>query len=336
MQTQEVPAVSRRSSRVPVNVPVLVTSLDPKNDFSEVCETLVVSAHGCAIRSPIKLEAGVPVHFHSQQGRQTKGHIIDCQPLGSNPQDWRLGARLDQPDNFWGLNPCPEDWTQAPAAREAQKVPRSYEAAPEGADRQQAFSGDAVQPLAQLLQPLQAELTEIKDKLARREANQSRFEVSLSQIPPELEEKLWARLRQDLGQRALQLAREESERVLGAAHIAIERKITTTQAALQQRLAEELKAVEQRAQALAGELGEAISDHFRSGLEHFQQQVLDGETRLQAQGEEMLQALNRRLDEEHRAQLQQMQRVQEAIAKDGERLQEQLTDVGNRLTALDQ
>jgi hypothetical protein len=90
----------RRSSRVPITVPILVTSLDPGSRFSEVCETLVVSAHGCAMRAPMKLEAGVPLHFHSQEGRETTAQVVYCQPIGSDQQSWSLGARFDRPENF--------------------------------------------------------------------------------------------------------------------------------------------------------------------------------------------------------------------------------------------
>ena len=93
----------RRSSRLPIALPILVTSLEPESGFSEVCETLVVSAHGCAMRSSMKLDAGVPVQFQSIDGRWTMAHIVDCQPMDSDQQGWKLGARLDQPDNFWGL-----------------------------------------------------------------------------------------------------------------------------------------------------------------------------------------------------------------------------------------
>ena len=68
MQEYNASSASRRSSRVPIAVPLLVTSLDPSNHFSEVCETLVVNAHGCAIRSPMEVKAGIPVHFHTKDG----------------------------------------------------------------------------------------------------------------------------------------------------------------------------------------------------------------------------------------------------------------------------
>ena len=102
----------RRSSRVPVTLPVVVTSLEPNKPFSEVCETLVVNAHGCVMYSPVKLEPGIPVQFKRKEGRATMAHVVDCQPMGSGQQGWQLGARLDRPGNFWGLDACPEDWAQ--------------------------------------------------------------------------------------------------------------------------------------------------------------------------------------------------------------------------------
>ena len=100
----------RRSSRVPANVPIRVTSLEPNGQFSEVCETLVVSAHGCALRFPIRLHAGSALQLHTREGRETTAYVVACEPLGSDGQSWRLGARLDRPENFWGLEACPEDW----------------------------------------------------------------------------------------------------------------------------------------------------------------------------------------------------------------------------------
>ncbi len=62
----------RRSSRVPVKVPIRVTSMEPRAQFSEVCETLVVSAHGCALRS--RLETGDWEHAAPAQSRRPRGH----------------------------------------------------------------------------------------------------------------------------------------------------------------------------------------------------------------------------------------------------------------------
>src|SRR5437899_12139625 len=121
-----IPDTLRRSSRVPITVPILVTSLEPGAHFSEICETLVVSAHGCSMRSPMRLEAGVPVHLHSKEGRQTMAQVVDGQPMRSAQQAGRLGARLDEPEHFWGLKACPEAWVRSPRlpARASPKIQR--------------------------------------------------------------------------------------------------------------------------------------------------------------------------------------------------------------------
>jgi len=98
---------ARRSSRVPVQVPVRVTSMEPNAKFSEICETLVVSAHGCALRLPQKLDTGSALRLHSRGGRQATAYVVFCQPDG---QGFRLGAQLDRPENFWGLESYPDDW----------------------------------------------------------------------------------------------------------------------------------------------------------------------------------------------------------------------------------
>ena len=113
MHNTNVPTL-RRSSRVPVTLPILVTSLEPGAQFSEVCETLVVNAHGCAMRSPMKLENGVPLHFHHQDGRETTAQVVSCQPIGTD-HSWMLGASFDRPDNFWGLESVPKDWARLSA-----------------------------------------------------------------------------------------------------------------------------------------------------------------------------------------------------------------------------
>ena len=107
------PSVLRRSSRVPMNVPILVTSTEePQPAFSEVCETMMVNAHGCSLRASNKLDAGAAVQFQTKDGNWTMAHIVDCQPLNSGQSGWLLGARLEKPTNFWGLESYPEDWAQ--------------------------------------------------------------------------------------------------------------------------------------------------------------------------------------------------------------------------------
>ncbi len=207
----------RRSSRVPVKVPIRVTSMEPNAQFSEICETLVVNAHGCALRFPLKLDAGSALRLDSRGGRQATAYVVFCQPMGSDGQGFRLGARLDRPENFWGLESYPDDWRvlemPTPALQPPLQPPPEKTLVvhkpqvPSPASRavldkiEEQLSEDRLRGiLARLVQPLQAEVTEIREKLAGN-ARRNRFEVSLGHIPPELEEKLWERLRSDVGTR---------------------------------------------------------------------------------------------------------------------------------------
>jgi hypothetical protein len=202
---------------------------------------------------------------------------------------------------------------------------------PSGSQPRQFSRDDLREAVAQRLQPLQEELASLREKLALR----NRFEVSLSHIPPELEQELWTRLRQDLGQRALQLAREESERVLVASHAAIERKLSATQRELQQHISDQLKNVEQSLQALADRISENVDQHFRGAVAEFQLKVVQGGNLLNQQSEELAQGLHQRAEEEHAARCQDLQHIQETVAAEWSRLQSQLAALDARLAKLD-
>src|SRR6266849_5346526 len=224
MHSANVTDTIRRSSRVPITLPIAVTSLEPSTPFSEICETLVVSAHGCAIFSPAKLEAGIPVQFRRKGGGATMAHVVGCKPMGAGQQGWQVAARLDHPENFWGLEACPEDW-------------------------------------ARLLE-IHSDEPQSPRKLTR-----SRFDISLSHIPPEVEEKLWVRLRDDLGPQVLKQTQEQSAQVLGSAKTMIDQNITGALGGFRQQVTQELKTVEQRAHGLTEAISEAVGQHFNTGAE---------------------------------------------------------------------
>ena len=123
---------------------------------------------------------------------------------------------------------------------------------------------------------MQAEVTELREKLAVS-AKRNRFEVSLGSIPPELEEKLWERLRQDVGTRVLQQTREQSAEMLGSAKTAIEQKISAALTEFRHRLAGEMHTVEQRTEVLSKELTNTAQQHVLAGLEKLQRQALEAD-----------------------------------------------------------
>lgn len=101
----------RRSTRLPLEVPVLVTSLDPACDFSEECITTLVNAHGCGLVVQRALRRDLPVRLEIVPAkRHTTARVADVVPLGGTPETWLLGMELDTPGNFWGIDYAPSDW----------------------------------------------------------------------------------------------------------------------------------------------------------------------------------------------------------------------------------
>lgn len=342
----------RRSSRVPINLPVLVTSLEPGTRFSEVCETLVVNAHGCAMRSPVKLDAGVLLHFHSKEGRETTAKVINCQPLDSDRASWRLAARLDRPENFWGLTSCPADWAQlpAPAAPTKSKVPqqlagKSVQVVDQGTtlspslkmmfdNIQKQVSDDHLKAMiVALIQPLQAELADLREKSTR---GRSKFEVSLSQIPPELQDQMEERLRNNLGPRVLEQTRAQANQLLEAAKAAIAQKTTETHDDFVKRVARELQMVEERARALSADIAENQRENLNRGMGEFHQHVVDGGNRLKRLSEDLFKVMQHDLGEEHEARRQEFERVQAVMAVERERLEGEVTQLDSRIAKLDE
>ncbi len=356
MQNSYSPASLRRSSRVPVNVPILVTSLEPDTQFSEVCETLVVNAHGCAMRSPMKLDAGVLLHFHSKDGREATAKVVSCQPLDPAKPGWRLGARLDRPENFWGLKAFPRDWSPLPAPTEPttdmppaklrartfdaihpapEKIPASLKAMLDNLQKQvtderlHAVVADAIQPLL-------SEIAELREKVARAQPKErSKFEVSLSHIPPELQIKIEGRLRKELVPRVLDEARAQSAQVLDSAKSAIEKTTSESHTEFRQRVSEDLRAVEKRVQAASADVVENLRDHSRREMGEFHQHVVEAGNRLKRLSEELLQVHQHSLAEDHVAHRRELEQLQATVVSESSRLHAEVGELDGRIAKLD-
>jgi len=326
-------------------MPILVTSLDGAH-FSEVCETLVVNAHGCAIRSRAKLDPGVALHFHSKDGRGTTAQVVSCQPMESDSQNWILGARLEHPENFWGLQNCPKDWTLSLASA-LPKVPQLAAPAPSSVQlpsRQrevleaspQLSEGYVRKVIVELVRPLHAEIAAMKEKMTRAEANRSRFDVSLSSIPPELEQQLEQRLRQDLGPKVIEEARQQSTGMLSAAKTAIVEMVVEVHEEFQRRSKEELEVVEQRAGQISAHIVETIREQLRDGVGDLQRKLVDGRNQLKRTSEELLVSLQTSLNDEHNRRQGELEQVRVEVAAESLRLHEQIEQLDNRIRMLDE
>lgn len=110
------PKTMRRSTRLRVEIPASVTSLDRKRPFAEPCVLLVVSAQGCGLRSAQALPVETPIMIYGlPNGCSVTGRVANCLPLGADGKHFLIGVSLHTHGNVWGITDAPEDWSMADA-----------------------------------------------------------------------------------------------------------------------------------------------------------------------------------------------------------------------------
>ncbi|MFZ1142176.1 MAG: PilZ domain-containing protein [Candidatus Sulfotelmatobacter sp.] len=108
------PKVTRRSTRIRVEIPVSVTSLDRQRPFAEKCSVLIVSAQGCGFRSSRALQMETPIMMSDLPGGgSVTGRVANCLPLGNDGKYFLIGVALYTHGNVWGIADPPEDWNVA-------------------------------------------------------------------------------------------------------------------------------------------------------------------------------------------------------------------------------
>ena len=109
MMEVHTPKTTRRSTRLRVEIPVTVTSLDRMRPFAERCVVLVASAQGCGLRSTKALQLETPIMIGDLPGGGcVTARVANCLPLGN--EGFLIGASLYNQGNVWGIANAPEDW----------------------------------------------------------------------------------------------------------------------------------------------------------------------------------------------------------------------------------
>lgn len=104
-------AYTRRGSRIPVHIPVRVTSLDATNWFCESGLVILANQHGCAVRIPRSVGFNTPVLLESLSGnKMTSARAVNCHWLPEREGFWLVGLELHEPGNVWGVETSPNDW----------------------------------------------------------------------------------------------------------------------------------------------------------------------------------------------------------------------------------
>jgi hypothetical protein len=126
------PKASRRSTRIRVEIPVSVVSLDRMRPFAESCLVLVVSAQGCGFRSSRALQLETPIMLNGLPGGgSVTARVANCLPLGADGKFFLIGVSLYTYGNVWGIANPPEDWkiaaqsTPAPPAKSVAPAPNA-------------------------------------------------------------------------------------------------------------------------------------------------------------------------------------------------------------------
>jgi hypothetical protein len=120
----------RRSTRIRWQIPIQITSVDPRFPFNETCETVAVNAHGCGVICDRTLEKGTPVKVGLlPENREVMAHIADVVKLGEDGRAWLLGVQLDVPGNVWGVRNPPHDWEKSIAGQGEKAAPLAASAA---------------------------------------------------------------------------------------------------------------------------------------------------------------------------------------------------------------
>jgi hypothetical protein len=101
---------ARRSTRLGLQIPVVLTSLDPACDFHEECKTAFVNVHGCAIVVRERLPDKTPVVLKLvSNGALKKGRVALAIAIPESAS-WLLGVEFESPENFWRVGNPPADW----------------------------------------------------------------------------------------------------------------------------------------------------------------------------------------------------------------------------------
>lgn len=105
------PKTARRSTRLRVEIPVIVNSMDRRHPFSEQCIVLVVSPQGCGLRASQALPLETPVLLGDLPGgASASGRVASCLPIGNDGKQFLIGVSLYNHGNVWGITDPPEDW----------------------------------------------------------------------------------------------------------------------------------------------------------------------------------------------------------------------------------
>jgi hypothetical protein len=114
---------ARRTTRIPLRIPVLLVIDEQGKSRSLDGWTMIVNIHGakieCKHRFGMHEEVLVQVPFNSMS---QKGKIVWSRSEPNDNGNYEIGVELDRPENLWGVGFPPSDWENARRGKESAAV----------------------------------------------------------------------------------------------------------------------------------------------------------------------------------------------------------------------
>jgi hypothetical protein len=104
---------SRRSTRVSISIPVVISGVDiDGNNFREGARTQVVNKHGGKIVTTRRLKMGAEVMIENPaSGKSAKSKVVWLDGTQSPEGVHGVGLQLTEAQNIWGISFPPDDWS---------------------------------------------------------------------------------------------------------------------------------------------------------------------------------------------------------------------------------
>ncbi len=224
-------AGNRRSTRIQISVPVIITGTDASGrPFKESTRTLVINQHGGKIATFHQLDLGTEITIENRRlGLTARAAVVWLGERRSLKEPAQIGIQLFEAQNIWGVEFTPEDWRKIQPSRVELKPTASM-----GEQAEKPASGDI---MAAKISPSEAPAIEPRDQ------------------PPVGAE---ARLK-DFEDRLRALAERvgaEAEATIQAAAVGIEERLTSAAEVQLQTILEKIEGTRQQADSLLAQARE--------------------------------------------------------------------------------
>ena len=231
--SQEEALGRRRSTRVEVAVPIILTGRDASGlSFREETETTTVNLHGARLKTCHQVLVGSQVGIENQRtGAAEKAICVRVEEPAPGESAHHIAVQLLNPGNVWGVVNPPADWGEAVAGLGGWAAP-----SPRPAAKVEVLPQPTTAPLAVAGPPAPAAPTDVDVRFA------------------ELEQRL-----AELMESALQIVRKQADEIVAKALREFQERLAVTAAAGETRFNE-------RVDQTFGELESALKT-FRADLE---------------------------------------------------------------------